>query len=126
MGGSKNPVAVIITGDHGLGYGKSYRGQSKNAERDRAAPPLILALPAWFAERYPSEARALRRNTALLTGHYDIYHTVLHLMRLGTGEDDKRTGDGAGTKVRGRSLLEPLAYLFVELLWYGERLILFR
>ena len=57
-------VAVLITADHGIGYGQSYYEQSANARRDNANPPLIVALPKQFTDRCERRRRGRAREGA--------------------------------------------------------------
>ena len=90
---------MVLLSDHGLGYGKSYYGQSAKAKEDYFNPTFMVILPESFARARPAVDRALRENTARVTGHFDAYETVRALL-LGQETESKSK--------QGASLLSPL------------------
>ena len=92
-------TVLMVLGDHGPRYGQvRWTDQGKREER---APFLSITLPQWIREEYPELDANMRRNTEIITSHFDTHATFLHLINL---PEQKKTGQ----ITHGTSLLSPL------------------
>ncbi|KAK6632024.1 hypothetical protein RUM44_007054 [Polyplax serrata] len=73
-----NKTIVIFMSDHGMRWGsirETYQGRL-----EEHLPFLLLLLPPWFQENYGLAMRNLRRNTRLLTTHFDVHELIKDLL----------------------------------------------
>ncbi|KAJ1531002.1 hypothetical protein ONE63_005834 [Megalurothrips usitatus] len=71
---------VVFLSDHGIRWGdirETYQGRL-----EERLPFLMIALPRWLRERYPSAVANLRRNSRRLVTPYDLHATLEDLMDL--------------------------------------------
>ncbi|XP_047126415.1 uncharacterized protein LOC100210485 [Hydra vulgaris] len=79
----KNPIRIdhtilIIFGDHGARVGEIRSTvQGKLEER---LPFLSITLPPDFKIKYPKIFAALKKNSNILTSHFDIYASLQHML----------------------------------------------
>ncbi|XP_014666826.1 PREDICTED: uncharacterized protein LOC106808578 [Priapulus caudatus] len=101
-GGHLNRTALLVVSDHGLRYGAYLRTYVGKLEE--RLPAMFVALPPWFARLYPAAAANLRDNARRLTTPFDVYETLLDVLRLPAAERDAaRERDGVqANDARGR------------------------
>ncbi|KAK3912174.1 Holo-[acyl-carrier-protein] synthase [Frankliniella fusca] len=71
---------VVFLSDHGIRWGdirETYQGRL-----EERLPFLMISLPRWLRERYPSAVANLRRNSRRLVTPYDLHATLEDLMDL--------------------------------------------
>ena len=73
-----NSSMVVFVGDHGLHIGPFL--QTKQGQTEYKLPALYINLPKWVLERYPKIKEYLTENQRRLTTHWDLHHTLKHLM----------------------------------------------
>lgn len=87
----------IVFGDHGPRYGdlRQYV-QGKMEER---LPFFSLTLPEFFKSKHPKEFNALKANSKILTSHFDIYSTFLHMLSYPKLPEKQRFGQSLFTRI---------------------------
>ena len=76
--GLLNNTILLILGDHGSRYGPLRESiQGKIEER---LPFLSMTLPDRMLKEFPDLIDSLRRNTELLTSHFDLFATFKHIL----------------------------------------------
>jgi len=70
-------TAVMILGDHGLGYGDF--AKTDNGKLEYKLPALMWAMPSYVLSSRPNLAAALDLNQERLVTGFDLYHTIAHL-----------------------------------------------
>ena len=93
--GYLNNAAVFLFGDHGI-RGAGFRGTMQGKLEERL-PFLSITLPEWFVKKFPIHIEHLRKNTEVLTSHFDFYSTLKHLITFPNNDEDN--------SIYGRSLL---------------------
>jgi len=71
-------TVLIVFGDHGDRSG-TYRATLTGKLEERL-PFMSFNFPPWFPKRYPAEFQNFKRNSHVLTSHFDIYSTLQHLL----------------------------------------------
>jgi len=75
-----NNTAIIFFGDHGARFPR-FRSTLTGKLEERM-PFLSISLPKWFRTVHPHLFANIKRNAEMLTSHYDLYPTLLHLVDL--------------------------------------------
>jgi Protein of unknown function (DUF229) len=68
----------VFFGDHGLHMGPFL--QTGQGQMEYKMPALYITLPKWVLEKYPDMKTHLTENQMRLTTHWDLHHTLKHLM----------------------------------------------
>ena len=93
----KNNTAIFFFGDHG--------SRSSNLRRtitgklEERLPFMSLTLPSWFIKKYPKEFTNLKTNSEILTSHFDIYQTLLHLIWQSNYTKTRKVGASLFTNI---------------------------
>ena len=72
---------VIIGGDHGDRV-EFFGTDFVEGFLERSLPFLFIQLPQRILKNNPGFRKALVHNTGVLTSHYDVHHTMLHVLAL--------------------------------------------
>ena len=76
----RNNTVVILFGDHGNRL--SRLRQTIWGKLEERLPFMSVTLPPWFNQRHPELVKNLKRNSHVLTSHFDVYETLQHLLSL--------------------------------------------
>jgi Protein of unknown function (DUF229) len=73
-----NNSMFIFFGDHGLHMGPFL--QTGQGQIEYKLPALYITLPKWVLKNYPDIDKYLTENQKKLATHWDLHHTLKHLM----------------------------------------------
>ncbi|XP_002170030.3 uncharacterized protein LOC100208013 [Hydra vulgaris] len=73
-----NHTVLIIFGDHGARIG-DFRSTTQGKLEERL-PFFSITLPPDFKKKYPKMFTALKKNSNVLTNHFDVYATLQHML----------------------------------------------
>lgn len=82
--GFLNNTAFILLSDHGIRWG-SIRSTYQGKIEERM-PLAYLTFPSWFRHKYPLAMRNLGKNVLRLTTPFDVYETLLDILRISQGK----------------------------------------
>ena len=88
--GKHQNTMVVIFGDHGDRSGP-YRATMTGKLEERL-PFVSFTFPPWMPEKYPIEFANFRRNSKILTSHFDVHSTMRHLMTFPINEHKHEFG----------------------------------
>ena len=96
-----NNTLLILFGDHGLRYG--FVRSSILGRMEERLPFLSMTFPPWFQSTYPELYGNLRRNAEVLTSHFDIHATLVHLLAYPKEPQDLPHGKSLLTNIGWRT-----------------------
>ena len=112
-----NNTLLIVMADHGprlprgLQRGKSNFFYTSQGQCEKRLPLLMLAFPDWFKRKYSLALENIRRNSRMLTTHFDLHRTFHDLLNLNLLEKEnllqKYRNDQKPNQ--GRSLFLPIS-----------------
>lgn len=102
----KENTIIMFMGDHGEVFG-SFRETFQGWYEDKL-PVLWVHLPKRLRDLFPGWVSSLHINSKRLTSHFDMYKTLVHILK--TFDVDSKAGDTYTRlyKQKGYSLLEPV------------------
>ena len=100
--GALNNTFFMLLGDHGFRFGSFVETEQGNIEDNM--PGMVIIPPVGLQEDLVTN---LIRNREVLTSHYDVQHTLRHLLALSVDQPIERLFPGPG-RPPGASLLTPL------------------
>ncbi|XP_047136376.1 uncharacterized protein LOC100213639 [Hydra vulgaris] len=92
-----NHTVLIIFGDHGERV-TDFRLTTQGKLEERL-PFFSITLPVIFKEKYPKLFTALKKNSNVLTSHFDIYATLQHMMSYPDLPEKKFIGQSLFTEI---------------------------
>eukprot|EP00795_Rhopilema_esculentum_P016698 gene16698-8146_t len=104
--GLLNDTILVVLGDHGARYGPLRETiQGKIEER---LPFLSITLPERIAKEYPDLLVNMKRNSHLLTSHFDIYATLKHILSYPSLPTDIKFGNSLFTHLNASRSCEEI------------------
>ncbi|XP_065674470.1 uncharacterized protein LOC100208013 [Hydra vulgaris] len=92
-----NHTILIIFGDHGARIG-DFRSTTQGKLEERL-PFFSITLPPDFKKKYPKMFRALKKNSNVLTNHFDVYATLQHMLSYPDIPSKKYIGQSLFTEI---------------------------
>nr|XP_047146442.1 uncharacterized protein LOC101236318 isoform X2 [Hydra vulgaris] len=92
-----NHTILIIFGDHGARIG-DFRSTTQGKLEERL-PFFSITLPPDFKNKYPKMLRALKKNSNVLTNHFDVYATLQHMLSYPDIPSKKLIGQSLFTEI---------------------------
>ena len=68
----------VFMADHGLHFGPFL--ETAQGQVEYKLPPLIMSLPRWLLNEHPEIRQHLYENQDMLVTHWDLHHTLKHLV----------------------------------------------
>ena len=99
---------LILMSDHGARY-QTVRGTLQGKYEERL-PFFGIRLPSSYVQRHPHTLNNLKRNAKQLTTPFDIYETLLDILKLETMTENRVEKEHANYPNRGMSLLTQLLF----------------
>ncbi|XP_065315543.1 uncharacterized protein LOC135924414 [Gordionus sp. m RMFG-2023] len=105
-----NNTAVFLFSDHGSRFDpfrKTFHGSF-----EERLPILKILMPRWFPLKYSHLWDILKTNAQILTSHFDLYRTLIHLSNPSLYDQKNQITEGGGGKKEefiGQSLFIPLS-----------------
>ena len=105
--GALNTTFFLLMGDHGFRMGETKFQSTEQGIIENNMPGLVVIPPTTFVRKHEDMMVNLKANTKVLTSHYDLHHTLRHILAISLGKEvDEVWGKEVGPP--GASLFSPL------------------
>jgi len=105
--GALNTTFFLLMGDHGFRMGESKFQSTEQGIIENNMPGLVVIPPTTFVTNHADMMVNLKANTKVLTSHYDLHHTLRHILAISLGEEVEEVW-GKEVGAPGASLFAPL------------------
>lgn len=102
-----NNTVLIVMSDHGPRLLPQFR-ETEQGQYEKRLPLLTFVFPRWFESKYTLAMANLRKNTRILTTHFDLYQTLFDFMNLSMLTDENLQKRNGSIIYQGQSLFLPI------------------